>query len=83
MNAATTTSLDALTLARNTRQLRAEDKGRRRRMAIRRRPARRGRLGSALWWVWPTSWAAILGTVCFTTDVWQDTLYMVLVNAGY
>ena len=83
MNAATETSLDALTLARNMRQLRAEDKGRRRRMAIRRRPARRGGLGSDHWWVWPTSWAAILGTVYFATDVWQGTLYMVLVNAGF
>ncbi|MDP6574773.1 MAG: hypothetical protein QGI63_03650 [Rhodospirillales bacterium] len=83
MNAATETSLDALTLTRNARQLRAEDKGRRRRMAIRRRPARKGGLGSALWWVWPISWATILSTVCFATDVWQDTLYMVLVNAGY
>ena len=83
MNAATETSLDALTLARNLRQLRAEEKGRRRRMAIRRRPARRGRLGSAHWWAWRTSWAAILSTVYFTTDVWRDTLDMVLVNAGF
>ena len=39
MNAATHTSIDALTLARNMRQLRTEEYGRSRRMAIRRRPA--------------------------------------------
>ena len=83
MNAATETTLDGLSLARNMRQLRAEDKGRLRRMAIRRRPARRSGLASVLWWVGPISWATILGTVCFTTDVWQNTLNIVLVNAGY
>lgn len=83
MNAATHTSIDALTLARNMRQLRTEEYGRSRRMAIRRRPARKGGLGSALWWAWPTSWAAILSIVCFTTDLWRDTLNIVLVNAGF
>lgn len=83
MNTATHTSIDALTLARNMRQLRAEEKGRLRRMAIRRRPARKGRLESALWWVWPTSWATVLSTVYFTTDVLRDTLDFVLANAGY
>ena len=79
MNAATQTSTDTLTLARNIRQLRAEEIGRGRRMAIRRRPARKGGLGSTLWWAWPTSWAAILSTVYFTTDFWHDTLDIVLV----
>ena len=83
MIATTETTLDALTLARNMRQLRAEEKGRLRRMAIRRRLARRGRLGSARWWVWPTSWATVLSAFYFTADVWRDTLNIVLVNAGY
>ena len=79
MNAATETTLDNLTFARNMRLLRAEENGRSRRMAIRNRADRRGGMASVFWWLGPISWA----TVCVTADAWQSTLNIVLVNAGF
>ena len=83
MNAATETTLDNLTFARNMRLLRAEENGRSRRMAIRNRADRRGGMASVFWWLGPISWATILGTVCVTADAWQSTLNFVLVTAGF
>lgn len=82
MTTANESSLDAFTFARNMRQLRDEERGRLRRMALRARPAQ-NRLKSVLWWVWPTSWAAVLSTVYFASDALRELLAGFLVNAGF
>lgn len=82
MNTANESSLDPFTLARNMRQLRDEEQGRLRRMALRAQPAGK-RLGSAMWWVWPTSWAAVLSVAYLASDALRDALNAALVHAGF
>ena len=79
----TENSLAFITVAHEPKDLGAGRRATPRPMIIQCRRLKKRRLGAAVWWLWPTTWAAGLTIAYLTTDILRDTVQVVLAHTGF